>query len=290
MQEIEQLKQEIKGFEVEIAKLQAQLLAAGGRTLQLAMGESASDISQFVQAEAKRIVEQQPVLQGLKNALSVLASRLVEKQAQLQELEAVELKKHRQDRITEGQSKIRAKFSDVQKAAESLQNLYFDLKALALQYEADFSQINPPTSGGTVLNRNSLLNYDYLSLPRIFEEGARFVLRCEAIDLFQAEKEAFQRQQAEEWQVYRELREAERAASRQRDMDEKLRIEMQDRTALLKHKKSQLAEFNQARSERLAALKTANVGGIDSVIAKLEAEIEKLEKPMQTQNGGTLAG
>ena len=225
MQQINDLKQEIKGFETEIAKLKQELTIIGGYTLELATSNDPSEIAKSFRLEAQKIVDRAPAIQGIKNAIAELTSRLNQKQSQLQDLEAVELKKQRQNRIIEGRSRLRAKFADVEAAAKSLQNLYFDLKAIAAEYEKDFAQIHPPTSGGTALNRNSLLNIEPLTIPQFVEE--------------------------------------------------------KERQLLLPIKRSQLAEYKDARRNTLAGLKTANVSDFDDTIASLEVEIESLQKPVQ---------
>lgn len=279
---IDDLKQEIKSFENEIEKLQQELTAIGGRTLELSLGASdAETISKSVRLAASQVVERQPVLKGLKDAIAELTSHLVQKQSQLQQLEAVELKQETKRRVEEGRSRLRSKFPDIETAAQSLQNLFFELKAIALEYEADFAQIHPPTSGGTALNRNSLLNYEVLALPTITEENQRFILNSRFINLFEAERKAIERQRLENSQAYRLERQREQAEIKQRELDEQLKIEEKERQSLLKSKRLQLAEYKDARRNRLAGLATANVSDFDDAIAKLEAEIENLQKPVQ---------
>ncbi len=281
MQKIDELRQEIKAFSDEIEKLQAELATIGRKTLQLASGESASDISSSVRGEAIRIIEQQPVIQGLKNAIAELTSRLVQKKAQLQELETAELKRETTRRAREGQSRLRAKFSDVETAAQSLQNLFFELKAIALEYEADFAQIHPPTSGHKQLNRAALLNYEVLALPTITEENQRFILNSRFINLFEAERKAIERQRLEQSQTWRQNHQQQMAEIKQRELDEQLRIEEKERQSLLKSKRSQLTEYEDARRNRLASLATANVSGFDDAIAQLEEDIKKLQESSQ---------
>lgn len=280
MQKIDELRQEIKAFEDEIASLQQELTAISGiRSPQASSESSPLQVAQAVRQEVQKSVEQQPLLKGLRDAIAELTSRLVQKQSQLQELEAAELKKHRQGRITEGQVRLRSKFADVEVAAKSLQNLYFELKAIASEYEKDFSQINPPTTGGTVLNRNSLLNYERLMLPTIKEENQRFILSSKAIDIFEEEKRLLKQQQLENSRFYRLERQRELAEISRQKADEEARIEQEDRQTLLKYKTSQLAEYKDARRNRLAGLATANASDFDDAIAQLEIEIAKLQEP-----------
>ncbi len=278
MQKINGLRQEIESFEVEIGKLQQELAAVGGRTLQLASGDSnATAISKAIRSEAQRVIEQQPIIQGLRNAIAELNSRLQPKKAQLQELEKELLKQHRIERIEEGRAKLRAKFADVEQAAESLKNLFFELKAIAQEYKADFVEINPPTSGGSVLNRNSLLNYEVLALPTITEENQRFILNSRFINLFEAERKAIEMQRLEQSQAYSENHKQQLAQAQQRRVDEKMRVERQERSELLLTKRAELVEWQTARIERLSSLATANVTYFDDGIAKLEAEITALD-------------
>jgi hypothetical protein len=86
-----------------------------------------------------------------------------------------QLKQHRLEQIEEGRSKLRAKFNDVEQLAESLKNLFFELKAIALEYEKDFAQVYPPGSGERQLNRASLLNYEGIFLPQLTEVSDRFI-------------------------------------------------------------------------------------------------------------------
>jgi tRNA U55 pseudouridine synthase TruB len=282
MQKIDDLQLEIKSFESEIANLQAELVAVGGRTLELSLGESdAETISKSVRLAAAQVVERQPVLRGLKDAIAELSSRLIQKQSQLEELEVVELKQSRKKRIEQGKSLLRAKFADVETAAQSLQNLYFNLKAIALEYEKDFAEINPPTSSGAVLNRNSLLNIEPLYLPHFVEEKDRFVLSNKFFDLFQQERRLIEQQRLDQSRLYRQDQERQWAEIKQKQAEEKLRTEREYRASLLSTKQLELKDFKSVRSERLSSLKTADVGRFDSAIAKLKEEIADLEKPMQ---------
>jgi hypothetical protein len=274
---IDELRQEIKSFEIEIEKLQQQLVVAGGRTLQLATGNSPSDISQFVQAEAKRIVDNQPVLRGLKDAIVELNNRLAQKKVEFQELEAVELKQSRKKRIEEGQQKLRAKVRDVGTAAQSLESLYFELKAITAEYEQDFNCLYPPTPSRQMLNRTSLLNFGLLTIPTLTENDGQFLLNSQALDVFESEKAALQKQRQEASRRSQQNHDDMMAQLRQREADEKLRTEREYRASLLISKRQELKDFVAARSDRLLTLKTADVGGFDSAIAKLQEEIENLE-------------
>lgn len=282
MQQIDDLKQEIQSFEAEIAKLQQELTVVGGFTMQLATSNAPSEIAKSIRADAQQVLERQPAIKGLRDAIAELTSRLNQKQSQLQELEVVKLKKHRQDRIIEGQSRLRAKFSDVEAVAQSLQNLYFDLKAIALEYEPDFAQIHPPTPGGIALNRNSLLNIEPLTIPHFAEEKDRFVLSNKFFDLFSAERELLQKQREEAGRRSKQNHEDMLAQIKQRELDKQRAIEEKERQLLLPIKRSQLAEYKDARRNTLAGLKTANVSDFDDAIASLEVEIESLQKPVQT--------
>jgi chromosome segregation ATPase len=87
MHKIDELRQEIKSFEVEISSLEKELAAVGGRTLQLASGDSnATAISKAIRSEAQRLIQQQPVVQGLRDAIAELNSRLQPKKYSLTNL------------------------------------------------------------------------------------------------------------------------------------------------------------------------------------------------------------
>lgn len=281
MQKIDDLRSEIKAFEDEIRKLQQELTVVGGFTMQLATSNAPSEIAKSIRTEAQQVLERAPAIQGLKNAISELMAQLAQKKAQLEQLEVEQLKQSRKERIEEGKSRLRSKFTDVETAAQSLQNLYFDLKAIALEYETDFAQIHPPSSGHKQLNRAALLNYELLWLPQLTEESDRFILHSKVIDIFEAEKKALQQQRLEASRSSRQNHEDMVAQLKQREVDEKMRTEREYRASLLVTKQQELKDFKSARAERLAALKTADVGGFDSAIALLQEEIEQLEKPVQ---------
>jgi hypothetical protein len=280
MQKIDDLQLEIKSFETEIQKLQAELTAVGGFTMKLASSNAPSEIAKSIRTEAQQVLERQPALKGLRDAIAELNCRLRPKKAQLQELEKELLKQHRIERIEEGRSRLRSKFGDVETMAQSLENLYLNLKAIALEYEEDFSQINLPTSGGAALNRNSLLNIEPLYLPHFVEEKDRFVLSNKFFDLFQQERRLIEQQRLEQSRLYRQDQQSQWAEIKQKQSEEKLRTEREYRASILSTKQLQLRDFKSARSERLSSLKTADVAGFDSAIAKLEQEIENLEKPV----------
>jgi len=282
MQQIDDLRLEIESFEAEISSLQKELALVGGKTLELATSEnSANAISKSIRSEAQRVIEQQPVLQGIRNAIAELNSRLQPKKLQLGELEAQELRQCRIERIEQGRSKLRAKFGDVEEAAESLKNLFFELKAIALEYEKDFAEINPPGSGNIVLNTASLLNYEAIALPKLVERDGRFILGSEFIDLFKIEKESLRQERLQQSLAWRHNHDEQVAQAQREKAEARSQTEQRERSALLKAKQIELVEIKVARANRLSSLKTADVGGFDSAIAKLEAEIENLQKAMQ---------
>lgn len=278
MQQIDDLRSEIKAFEDEIGKLEQELGVVGGRTLQLATSTDPSAIATAVREQAQQVVERQPILKGIRDAIAELTSHLVQKQAQLDQLAAQQLKEDRVKRIEEGRSRLRAKFSDIETAAQSLQNLYCDLKAIALEYETDFAQVYPPSSGHKQLNRAALLNYELLWLPQLTEESDRFILHSKVVDIFEEEKRLLKQQRLENSLAWRQNHEQQMAEIKQRELDEQLRIEKLERAALLKLKTSELEKFKLARAERLAGLKTARVGDFDDAIASLEVEILSLQE------------
>ncbi len=281
MQKIDELRQEIKAFSDEIEKLQQELAAAGGRTLQLATSVEPSAIATAVREQAQSLVQQQPILQGIQDAIAELGSRLQQKKLQLQELEIAELKRQRAQRVEEGRSLLRAKSANVEQAAEALKSLFFELKALVREYEEDFSHIYPPTPVRRELNTASLLNFGLLTIPTLTENDGRFLLKSQALDVFESEKAALQKQRLEASRRSRQNHEDMVAQLKQREADEKLRTEREYRASLLISKRQELKDFVAARSDRLLALKTADVGGFDSAIASLQEEIEQLEKPVQ---------
>ncbi len=282
MHKIDELRQEIKSFEVEISSLEKELAAVGGRTLQLASGEnSASAISKSIRQEAEQIIERQPVLKGIKDAIAELNSRLQPKKAQLGELEAQELKQHRIERIEQGRSRLRDKFADVEQAAESLKSLFFELKAIAQEYERDFAEINPPTSGGSVLNRNSLLNYEVLALPTITEENQRFILNSRFINLFEAERKAIERERLEQSQAYRDDHKQQLAQAQQRRVDEQMLVARKQSESFVNQKQEELKTLINKRAWSLNGQAATNPSEFDGAIAKLKEEIADLEKPMQ---------
>lgn len=278
MQQIEALRQEIQSYEDEIRKLQQELAAAGGRTLELATSADPSSIATAVREQAQQVIEQQPVLKGLKDAIAELSSRLQQKKAQLQELETAELKRQQLQRVEEGRAKLREKFTDVERVAEALKNLFFELKTLAREYEADFSQIHPPSSGQRQLNRAALLNYEALLLPQIAEVGDRFVLGSKAIDIFEAEKKAFQQQRLEQSLVRRRNHEQQMTEIRERQAALQAQEEKKQLQAKLSAKQSELKGITARRAEFKSWGGSMNLSGFDHAIAELEKEIASLEE------------
>ena len=84
MQQIDDLKQEIKSFEAEITKLEQELTVVGGFTMQLATSNAPSEIAKSIRTEAQQVLERQPAIKGLRDAIAELTSRLNQKQSQLQ--------------------------------------------------------------------------------------------------------------------------------------------------------------------------------------------------------------
>lgn len=277
-QRIDELKNEIQSYELEIAKLQQELAAAGGRTVELATSTEPSAIATAIRTEAVRIVEQQPILRGIQDAIAQLTSRLTQKKSQLQQLETAELKQQRLQRVEQGKSELRAKFSDIEKVAESLKNLFLELKEIALKYEKDFAEIHPPSSGHRQLNRAGLLNYEVLWLPQITEVDDRFILSSKVVDLFEAEKKAVQQQRLEASRRSRQSHQEMIAEIQQRERQQREQVEAQEREQVLGLKHKQLAEAKKARRDRLVGLPNANVTYFDDIIAALETEIVSLQE------------
>lgn len=278
MHKIDELRQEIKAFESEIANLQAELAAVGGLTLKLASSESASDISSSVRGEAVRVIERQPILKGIKDAIAELNSRLQPKKVQLGELEKQKAQQHQLERIEEGRAKLRAKFADVEEAAESLKNLFFELKAIALEYEKDFAEINPPGSGNIVLNTASLLNYEAIALPQLVEKGGRFILGSKYIDLFEVEKEALKRQRLEQSQAWRQNHDEQIAQAQRERAEAQMLVARKERESFIDQKQEQLKTLINQRAWSLHGQAITNPSQFDGAITKLEAEIENLDK------------
>ncbi|MBA2748626.1 MAG: hypothetical protein H0U45_07750 [Tatlockia sp.] len=276
MQQIDDLRLEIKSFEFEIQKLQ-QELSANSQIAPKAVSNSPEAIAAAFRSAAVATTERIADVQGIRGAIAELTDRLQPKKIQLGELEAQELKQHRLKRIEEGKKKLRAKFTDVEKMAESLQSFYFELKAITSQYETDFATIHPPTNSGAVLNRNSLLNFGLLMVPELLENDGRFLVKSKPFDVFKSEKEALRRERIEASRRSRQNHEDMVAQLKQREVDEKMRTEREYRASLLSTKQLELSGFKSARADRLASLKTANVSDFDNAIASLEAEITALE-------------
>ncbi|WP_009630209.1 hypothetical protein [Synechocystis sp. PCC 7509] len=281
MQKIDELRQEIKAFEVEITKLQAELLAASQIAPPM-QSNSPEAIANAFRSAAVVTHERIADVQGIRNAIAELTARLAQKKSQFEELEVQQLKQLREKRIEEGKQKLRAKFGDVEKMAEALEGLYFGLKAIALEYEKDFAQIHPPTSGGTALNRNSLLNIEPLTIPHFVEEKDRFVLSNKFFDLFEAEKEALQRQRIEASIRSQQNHQDLLAQIKQRELDKQRALEQQERAAFIAQKQEQLQTMKSQRGWDMRGQAATNFHPLHDAIASLEAEIENLEKPVQT--------
>jgi DNA-binding protein H-NS len=277
MQKIDDLQLEIKSFESEIANLQAELAAAGGVSLRLASGESANNISLSIRAEAIRLIETQPVIRGLRDAIAELTSHLNQKQIQVQELEKQQQQQDRLKRVEQAKQKLRQHIEKVDNIASLLQSEFLLLKAIYQESNADFKALGSAEPGSYAYGMNQLIHFEFLRLPVLHEKDGSFILSSRVFDLFGPEQKAKQEEQAARSRVYRENHERETAEIKQRELEEKLRTEREYRASLLVTKQQELKDFKSARTDRLASLKTADVGGFDSAIASLEAEITALE-------------
>lgn len=115
----------------------------------------------------------------------------------------------------------------------------------------------------------------------LIEKSGAFTLSSRTVDLFAPEQKAAQDEQLARSRENRLHEEQLWAGIKQKEVQEKLRVEREYRASLLVTKQQELKDFKSARLERLSALKTADVGGFDSAIASLETEIEDLEKFMR---------
>jgi DNA repair exonuclease SbcCD ATPase subunit len=281
MQKIDDLQLEIKSFETEIQKLQAELTAVGGFTMKLATSTAPSEIAKSIRTEAQQVLERQPALKGLRDAIAELTSRLKQKQVQLQKLQVVELKEARKERVENAKQKLREQFERVDDIASLLESAYYDLKAIYKEANPDFKALGSAEPGSYSYQIHQLINFDFLQVPVLVEKSGAFTLGSRTINLFEAEQKAVKDEQTARSRDYRLEREQEWAEAKQQKKDEEARIELEDRAALLKYKQSEVAGAKAERKRLLDSLATMNVSGFDRVIFQLEAEIENLKKPVQ---------
>jgi predicted RNase H-like nuclease (RuvC/YqgF family) len=224
MQKIDALRREIESFEAEISSLQKELARVGGKTLELATSEnSASAISKSIRQEAEQIVERQPVLRGIKDAIAELTSRLNEKQSQFEQLQSELEKQERVKRVEIAKQQLREHIEKVDDIASLLESEYLLLKTIYKESNADFKALGSAEPGSYAYGMNQLINFEFLRLPVLHEKDGSFILSSRVFDLFGSEQKARQQEQAAQSRAYREDREREWAQIKQREAEKKLR-------------------------------------------------------------------
>lgn len=278
MQKVEQLKQEIEDFEREIQKLQQQLAAAGGRTLQLAIGDSPSDISKALQLEAQQVVERQPVLQGIRNAIAELTTRLNQKQSQLQQLEKEQQKQARVKRVEVAQQKLREQVEKIDDIASLLESAYLDLKAIYKEANPDFKALSSAEPGSYAYTMHQLIHFQVVQVPTLVEKNGSFTLGSRTVNLFEPEQKAAREEQAARSRAYRENREKQMAEIQQKQIAEEARQRREQLEAMLSAKQAELEGIKARRAELKTWGGSMNLSGFDHAIAQLEHEIASLEE------------
>ncbi|MGL4621485.1 MAG: hypothetical protein ACRCZS_20900 [Chroococcidiopsis sp.] len=279
MTEIQRLTNEIESYQQELTKLKTELSAAS-QVIPKVQSDSAADISSAFRAAAVATHERASDIQGIRNAIAELTTRLNQKQIQFEELEKEQQKQARVKRVEAAQQKLREQVEKIDDIASLLESAYYDLKAIYKEANSDFKANGSAAPGSYAYGMHQLIHFEFPRLPVLIEKDGSFTLGSRVFDLFEPEKKAEQAERAARSRAYRLERERELTEIKQRELDEKLRIERQEAAALLKNKRSQLEAFRAERARWLAGLATANVSDFDDAIAKLEAEIENLQKPV----------
>ena len=278
---IDDLQLEIKSFEFEIQKLQ-QELSANSQIAPKAVSNSPEAIADAFRSAAVATTERIADVQGIRGAIAELTSRLNQKQSQLQKLEAVELKQARTERVETAKQKLREQIERVDDIASLLESAYLELKAIYKEANPDFKALGSAEPGSYSYQLHQLIHFDFLRVPVLVEKSGAFTIGSRTINLFEAEQKAVRDEQMARSRDHRLEQERQWAEVKRRKADEEARIQQEDRAALLKYKQSHLAGAKAERKRLLDSLATMNVSGFDRVIFQLEAEIENLEKPVQT--------
>lgn len=273
------LKGEIQSYQVEISRLEQEMAHLSKSTALSA--SSPAGIADAIRKNALESPARQAELQGIKNAIAELTSRLNQKQQQF-----AELKKERQHQLhlaqlAQGRQEIRSKVGEVEAAAQSLRSLYLELKLLASRYEPDFQALYPTSSAAfRFLNIYSLIDFQQLSIPKLDEQEGRFTLSCASFDVYAAEK---LRQKEEEQRKFLRLQaqadEQARVMQQQREREQQQR-ECERLTSLLEQKKLERAYLLDQKSIWGSSMNvdrlTAKIEALDVEITEMQCQINAL--------------
>lgn len=247
---------------------------------------SPSDIAQAVRLTAAEAPARQAEVQGLRNAIAELTSRLQTRQASLADLERQQVRQQRLARLEEGKRRIRGKGKELQQAAQAVQSLLSDLEALNREYREDFNALYP-NPAFTFLGVDGLVSFQPISLPKLVElEGKRFQVSGIAFDPSEAERLRAREEEGRRFaQLLHPSREQLQVVQERRER-EKAEQERERLKSLLEEKKNERRYF-QDEHHKWSRAGGMNLDRITNRIGSLNQEIDQIESQLNVLTTGT---
>lgn len=279
---IEQFKQEIQDYEIELKKLRSELNSFNAVAPQPESSRP-GDIAKAFRSAAIATAERVADIQGLKSAIAALEGQLAQKRSQLQNLQQRQQHQQRLDRIQTGKATAKSVGAEINDLVSQLESKINELKAVCYEYEPDHRVLNSKPDFGIYWRPPEFIVFGQLVVPVFLENQGQLTLSTRPIDLFKPEKESQQRAQAERAREGKLAMDAQIAASQQQKIAKKRQDERERIQEILSVKTTELDEAEALRAkhmEQIARGARLNLDRIDAFIESTNVEIKQLQNEL----------
>lgn len=290
MSKIETLESEIGAIEVQIVKLRTEQ-----QELQQSLPVPAGDVPEEIATAAKNAAvsraKHQPWLNGIVDAIALLEQQLSPKQRLLAQLKAQAKTEQDQlervERLEVGRAKIQAQVEKIHNLSALLETAFWNLKGLSQEFNPDYRGAQAKPDGlGAGWSIQDLIGFNSVQVPEIVTLGARFVVQTRSVDLFKPEKEAARAAQLQKSAVHAQNREEALRVRQRAEARQERQRQIERLQGLLTGKKEELRGYERQVQRLISSGYTKSGSNLkldDSVLGRLEAEIQELETQLQQQ-------
>jgi len=248
--EIEQFKQEIQDYEIELKTLRSELNSFNAVAPQPESNRP-SDIAKAFRSAAIATAERVSDIQGLKSAIAALEAQLAQKQEQFKELEKQQQRQERLKRIEIGKAKAKAVGDEINSLVSQLESKISELKTVCCQYEGDHRVLKSKPDFGDYWRPPEFIAFGQLVVPVFLENQGQLTLSTRPFDLFKPERDAQQKAQAERARQGKLAMDAQISAARQREIAKKRQDERERIQEILSVKTTELDEAEALRAKHM---------------------------------------
>jgi hypothetical protein len=280
---IEHLKQEIQNYEIELKKLRSELNAFNAIAPPQPESNHPGDIAKAFRAAAVATAQKLTDTQGLKNAIAALEAQLAQKRSQFQELDKQQQHQERLKRIEVGKAEAKSLGDEINSLVSQLESKISELKTICHRYEPDYRVLNSKPDFKDYWRPPEFVLFAHLSVPVFLEHQGQLTLGMRPFDVFQSEREAQQKAQAERARQGKLAVDTQISAARQRETAKKRQDERERLEEILSVKMAELNAVETQRAkdvEQVARGVRLNLDRIDAFIESTNAEIQQLQNEL----------